>query len=91
MPDSNACKVSDVKALADRLNDHAEHIINSAARDMQNDFRLAAIVLRRMTAESEALCKEITRIAAACSDKRATADLGKLLDIMTPPAVSTEN
>ena len=91
MSDSKACTPSQVKALADRLNDHAEHIVNSAAREMQNDFRLAALVLRRMIAENTLLREEIARIAADCKDGKAAACLTKVLENLPSfPAVPSQ-
>jgi hypothetical protein len=61
-------------ALAVRLSDHADSIVNVAAHQMEQDLRLAAAELRRtsepprLRATLPALHFELDRIAAACPD-----------------------
>jgi hypothetical protein len=60
-------------ALAGRLSDHADGIVNVAAHGMAQDIRLAAAELRaidppRLRATLPALRFELDRIAAACPD-----------------------
>ena len=67
-------------ALADRLSDHADGIVNVAAHEMEQDIRLAAIELRaidppRLRVTLPALRFELDRIAAACSDAATAAQL----------------
>jgi hypothetical protein len=63
----------ELNALADRLADHADGIVNVAAHEMEQDIRLAAGVLRQVKeppplALLQALHLELTSAAAACSD-----------------------
>jgi hypothetical protein len=63
----------ELNALADRLANHADGIVNVAAHEMEVDIRLAARVLRQVdrpppTALLPALKFEIESAAASCSD-----------------------
>jgi hypothetical protein len=63
----------ELSALADRLANHADGIVNVAAHEMEVDIRLAARVLRQVdrpppTALLMALKFEIESAAACCSD-----------------------
>jgi hypothetical protein len=63
----------ELSALADRLVNHADGIVNVAAHEMEVDIRLAARVLRQVDrppprALLPALKLEIESAAASCSD-----------------------
>jgi hypothetical protein len=63
----------ELSALADRLANHADGIVNVAAHDMEVDIRLAARVLRQADrppprALLPALTSEIESAAASCTD-----------------------
>jgi hypothetical protein len=63
----------ELSALADRLANHADGIVNVAAHEMEVDIRLAARVLRQVDrppsrALLPALTFEIESAAASCSD-----------------------
>jgi hypothetical protein len=63
----------EVSALADRLANHADGIVNVAAHEMEMDIRLAARALRQADrppprALLPALTSEIESAAASCSD-----------------------
>jgi hypothetical protein len=74
----------ELNALADRLADHADGIVNVAAHEMEQDIRLAAGALRYIKespplALLPALHQEIERTAASCSDASAARRLRKLI------------
>ena len=84
----------DLNALADRLADHADGIVNVAAHDMEKDIRLAATALRQSRHQDvrhqevppplallPALHQEIERTAASCSDTVAAGRLRKLIGV----------
>lgn len=87
----SAASLSDdeLKALADRLSDHADGIVNVAAHEMEQDIRLAAGVLRQAKdpppplALLPALHQEIERTAASCSDAVTAHRLRKLIGAET--------
>jgi hypothetical protein len=71
-------------ALADRLADHADGIVNVAAHEMEQDIRLAAGALRQVQdppplALLPALQQEIEGAAATCTDAVTTRRLRKLI------------
>jgi len=73
-----------LNALADRLTDHADGIVNVAAHEMEHDIRLAAGALRQVEqppplALLPALHQEIERAAASCSDAGTTRRLRQLI------------
>jgi hypothetical protein len=68
------------QALADRLSNHADGIVNVAAHEMETDIRLAAAQLRtidtpRLRATLPALRFELARIADTCPDSATAAQL----------------
>jgi hypothetical protein len=70
---SHRLSADELNALADRLADHADGIVNVAAHEMEQDIRLAAGVLRQAKdppplALLPALQQEIENAAASCSD-----------------------
>lgn len=74
----------ELNALADRLADHADGIVNVAAHDMEQDIRLAAGALRQVTdapplALLPALHQEIESAAASSSDTVTARRLRRLL------------
>jgi hypothetical protein len=84
---SNGPRLSadELNALADRLADHADGIVNVAAHEMEQDIRLAAGVLRHVNdapplALLPALQQEIASTASACSDAVTTRRLRRLID-----------
>jgi hypothetical protein len=83
---SNGPRLSadELNALADRLADHADGIVNVAAHEMEQDIRLAAGVLRYVhdappLALLPALQQEIAGAAAACSDAVTARRLRRLI------------
>jgi hypothetical protein len=73
----------ELNALADRLADHADGIVNVAAHEMEQDIRLAAGVLRQVQdppplALLPALQQEIEGAAASCTDAVTTRRLRRL-------------
>ena len=73
-----------LNALADRLADHADGIVNVAAHEMEQDIRLAATALRQVEhlpppALLPALHLEIEHAAASCSDTTTAHRLRKLI------------
>jgi hypothetical protein len=69
----SALSADELNALADRLTNHADGIVNVAAHQMELDIRLAASALRQVkslapSALLPALQLEIERAAASCSD-----------------------
>jgi hypothetical protein len=74
----------ELNALADRLADHADGIVNVAAHEMEQDIRLAAGVLRQVNdppalALLPALHHEIASAAASCSDAATARRLRRLI------------
>ena len=74
----------ELNALADRLTNHADGIVNVAAHYMEQDIRLAASALRQVKplappALLPALQLEIERTAASCSDAVTARRLRKLI------------
>jgi hypothetical protein len=74
----------ELNALADRLANHADGIVNVAAHQMELDIRLAASALRQVKplappALLPALQLEIERAAASCSDAVTARRLRKLI------------
>jgi hypothetical protein len=74
----------ELNALADRLANHADGIVNVAAHYMEQDIRLAASVLRQVKplappALLQALQLEIEGAAASCSDAATARRLRKLI------------
>ncbi len=70
---STPLPVDELNALAERLTNHADGIVNVAAHQMELDIRLAASALRHVkslapSALLPALQLEIERAAASCSD-----------------------
>jgi hypothetical protein len=89
---SNGPRLSagELNALADRLADHADGIVNVAAHEMEQDIRLAAGVLRHVQdspplALLPALQQEIESTAASCSDAVAARRLRKLIGPESDP------
>jgi hypothetical protein len=83
---SNGPRLSagELNALADRLADHADGIVNVAAHEMEQDIRLAAGVLRHVKdppplALLPALQQEIESAAASSSDAATTRRLRQLI------------
>jgi hypothetical protein len=83
---SNDSRLSadELNALADRLADHADGIVNVAAHEMEQDIRLAAGVLRQVKDPPPmgllpALQQEIESAAASCSDAVTTRRLRRLI------------
>ncbi|MBO0751551.1 MAG: hypothetical protein J2P53_05550 [Bradyrhizobiaceae bacterium] len=79
-----------LNALADRLTEHADGIVNVAAHDMERDIRLAAGALRQAEqpmplALLPALHQEIERAAASCSDAATARRLRQLIGVDTRP------
>ena len=75
-----------LNALADRLADHADGIVNVAAHEMEQDIRLAATALRQVEhppplALLPALHLEIAHAAASCSDAATAHRLRKLIGV----------
>jgi hypothetical protein len=78
----------ELNALADRLADHADCIVNVAAHEMEQDIRIAAGVLRQVKdppplALLTALQWEIESAAASCSDAATAHRLRKLIGVET--------
>ncbi len=78
----------ELNALADRLADHADGIVNAAAHEMEQDIRIAAGVLRQVKdppplALLPALHQEIESAAASCSDAATARRLRKLIGVET--------
>jgi hypothetical protein len=74
----------ELNALADRLADHADGIVNVAAHEMEQDIRLAAGALRQAKhppplALLPALHQEIASTAASCSDAVTARRLRRLI------------
>ena len=83
---STSLSAGELSDLADRLADHADGIVNVAAHEMEQDIRLAANVLRKVThpvlpALLPALHLEIERAAASCSDTVTVRRLRRLIGI----------
>jgi hypothetical protein len=83
---SNGPRLSadELNALADRLGDHADGIVNVAAHEMEQDIRLAAGVLRHVNdapplALLPALQQEIAGAASTCTDAVTTLRLRRLI------------
>jgi hypothetical protein len=78
----------ELNALADRLADHADGIVNVAAHEMEQDIRLAAGVLRQVKdppplALLPALHQEIESAAASCNDSVTVRRLRRLIGVKT--------
>jgi hypothetical protein len=78
----------ELNALADRLADHADGIVNVAAHEMEQDIRIAAGVLRQVKAPPPlaslpALHQEIESAAASCCDAATARRLRKLIGVET--------
>jgi hypothetical protein len=78
--------VDELSALADRLTDHADGIVNIAAHEMERDIRLAAGALRQVEqppplALLPALHQEIERAAASSSDAGTARRLRQLIGV----------
>jgi hypothetical protein len=78
----------ELNALADRLADHADGIVNVAAYEMERDIRLAAGLLRQAKdppplALLPALNQEIESAAASCSDAATARRLRRLVGVKT--------
>jgi len=85
---SSRLSADELTALADRLADHADGIVNVAAHEMEQDIRLAAGVLRHVKdppplALLPALHQEIEGAAASCSDSATVRRLRKLIGVET--------
>jgi hypothetical protein len=85
---SPCLSADELNALADRLADHADGIVNVAAHEMEQDIRLAAGVLRQVKeppplALLPALHQAIECAAAQCSDAATAHRLRKLIGIKT--------
>ncbi len=70
---NTSLSADELSALADRLTDHADGIVNAAAHQIERDIRLAASALREVRrppprALLMALRFEIESAAASCSD-----------------------
>jgi hypothetical protein len=83
-PISIPLSADELNALADRLTNHADGIVNVAAHQMELDIRLAASTLRQVKplmpgALVPALQLEIERAAASCSDAVTARRLRKLI------------
>jgi hypothetical protein len=81
---STSLSADELNALADRLTNHADGIVNVAAHQMELDIRLAASALRQVKplmpgALVPALQLEIERAAASCSDAVTARRLRKLI------------
>jgi hypothetical protein len=81
---SRHLSADELNALADRLADHADGIVNVAAHEMEQDIRLAAGVLRHVKdapplALLPALHQEIESAATSCSDTVTARRLRRLL------------
>lgn len=81
---STPLSADELNALADRLANHADGIVNVAAHQMEQDIRLAASALRQVkpltpSALLPALHLEIERAAASCSDAITARRLRKLI------------
>lgn len=81
---STSLSANELNALADRLADHADGIVNAAAHEMEQDMRLAARALRQIErapprALLPALRLEIECAAASCSDAVTARHLRALL------------
>ena len=81
---SRHLSADELNALADRLADHADGIVNVAAHEMEQDIRLASGVLRQVKdppplALLPALHQEIESAAASCSDAVTARRLRKLI------------
>ncbi len=68
------------QALADRLSNHADGIVNVAAHEMETDMRRAAAALMaidepRLRATLPALRFELDRIASSCQDAATAAQI----------------
>jgi acetamidase/formamidase len=77
---------AELNALADRLADHADGIVNVAAHEMEQDIRLAAGVLRQLKlppplALLPALHLEIERTAGSCCDAATARRLRRLIGV----------
>jgi hypothetical protein len=87
-PVNSRLSADELNALADRLADHADGIVNVAAHDMEQDIRLAAGALRQVEdppplALLPALHQEIASAAAACSDAATVRRLRRLIGLET--------
>jgi hypothetical protein len=85
---SSRLSADDLNALADRLADHADGIVNVAAHEMEQDIRLASGVLRQVKdppplALLPALHHEIESAAASCSDSATASRLRRLIGVET--------
>ena len=85
---SPCLSADELNALADRLADHADGIVNVAAHEMEQDIRIAAGVLRQAKdppplALLPALHQEIESAAASCSDAATARRLRKLIGVET--------
>ena len=83
-PIGSSLSADELNALADRLADHADGIVNVAAHEMEQDIRLAASALRQVKlppplALVPALHQEIERAAASCNDAITVRRLRKLI------------
>jgi hypothetical protein len=85
---SRHLSADELNALADRLADHADGIVNVAAHEMEQDIRLAAGALRQVKdppplALLPALHQEIESAAASCSDAVTVRRLRKMIGVET--------
>ncbi len=85
---SHRLSADELNALADRLGDHADGIVNVAAHEMEQDIRLAAGVLRQVKDPPPlpllpALRQEIESAAASCSDAVTARRLRRLIGVET--------
>jgi hypothetical protein len=83
-PVTHRLSADELSALADRLADHADGIVNVAAHEMEQDIRLAAGVLRQVKeppplALLPALHLEIASAAASCGDAATARRLRRLI------------
>jgi len=87
MADDNASTTNatlttvELVALSDRLTSHAAAITNAARRDVMCDLQLASMTIRSLVEADAHLRREVAKVAASCTDKKATVELLKLIRV----------